>query len=178
MAWTATTLRAALDAYVQSDEISVLVTNYDSLNQGAFFDFRIQKLASISASLATAGFNMTGRFSKSALFDGRCFNLDREEVNNYFYFRQQDWTRNSIQMVAQHYFTQSELNGKNQKELQDMLHEIHGINWNDLDSFLKRGTCVIRDSSGHWILDSDIPKFNSDRAYIEHLVFPERRLVR
>lgn len=161
-------------AYTQSDEISILLTNYDTLNQGAFFDFRVQKLASIAASLATAGFNQTGRFKKVACFDGRCFNLDREEVNNFMVWRQQDCTRNSIQMVAQHYFSQKELNGKNQNELQEMLFAKHGINWNYLETYLKRGSCVIKGHDGNWKIDHDIPVFRSDRSYIEHFAFPER----
>lgn len=36
-----------------------------------------------------------------AMFDSRCFNIPKEEVTNYFYWRQLDATRNSIQMVGQ-----------------------------------------------------------------------------
>ncbi len=44
-------------AYVQSDEISILVTDYDNLDTQAWFDYNVQKMVSISASLATAKFN-------------------------------------------------------------------------------------------------------------------------
>ncbi len=165
-------------AYVQSDEITLLVTNYDNLNQGAFFDFRVQKLASISASLATVGFNQAMRLlfpdaKVSATFDARCFNLDREEVANWFVHRQQDWTRNSIQMCAQSKFSQRELNGKNCNELQDMLFKEHSINWNNLPSLLKRGSCVLKDEFGEWVLDREIPIFTQNRTYINKYVFPE-----
>lgn len=44
-------------AYVQSDEISLLLTDYDSINTQAWFDYNLQKMCSVSASLCTAKFN-------------------------------------------------------------------------------------------------------------------------
>lgn len=160
-------------AYVQSDEISVLVTNYDTLVQEPWFDFRVQKLVSISASLATAGFNFKKRTDKIAMFDARAFNLDSREVTNWFVHRQQDWTRNSIQMLAQSMFGQSELNGKNQDEMQDMIYLKSKVNWNDLPTYLKRGACIKKNSEGRWEVDKDIPIFSKCRDYIDALIATE-----
>lgn len=157
-------------AYVQSDEISILITNYQNLVEEPWFDFRVQKLVSISASLATAGFNFKNRTGKLAMFDGRAFNLDPREVVNWFVFRQQDWTRNSIQMVAQSMFSQKELNGKNQDEMQDMMYLKNGTNWNDLPTYLKRGACIKKNGDGKWAVDKDIPIFSKCRGYIDELV--------
>lgn len=168
-------MEGAKVAYVQSDEISVLLTNYETLNQGAMFDYRVQKLASTAAALATAGFNKKNRIKKVATFDGRCFNLQKEEVNNYFIWRQQDWTRNSIQMLARSHFSQNDLYKKNHSQLQDMLFEKCGVNWNDLDPVFKRGACIIK-NNGNWIVDRDIPIFSKERGYIEHFVYPEKDL--
>lgn len=44
-------------AYTQSDEISLLLTDYDELETQAWFDKNLQKIISISASLATLYFN-------------------------------------------------------------------------------------------------------------------------
>jgi len=46
-------------AYVQSDEISLLLTDYDDIRTQAWFDKNIQKMVSVSASMATLGFNKT-----------------------------------------------------------------------------------------------------------------------
>ena len=43
--------------YVQSDEISLLLTNDDTLQTQPWFDNNIQKIVSISASMATLYFN-------------------------------------------------------------------------------------------------------------------------
>ena len=44
-------------AYVQSDEISFLITDYDTPETDSFFGYRLCKMQSIIASLATAKFN-------------------------------------------------------------------------------------------------------------------------
>lgn len=50
-------IQGAKCAYTQSDEISLLLTDYDDLNTQAWFDYAVQKMTSISASMATARFN-------------------------------------------------------------------------------------------------------------------------
>ena len=119
---------------------------------------------------------------KGALFDARAFILPKEEVCNYFIWRQQDATRNSIQMVAQNEFSQKELHGKNCSVLQDMLMLEKGINWNDCSTVQKRGSCIIKvaapiDDNGtiryKWACDEEIPIFTQDRDYIDKLVFKE-----
>lgn len=44
-------------AYVQSDEITLVLIDYEKLNTEAFFDYRVDKLCSIAASMATMAFN-------------------------------------------------------------------------------------------------------------------------
>jgi len=165
-------IEGARIAFTQSDEISILVTNYTSLEQGAYFDFRVQKIASIAASTATEAFNGTENLPYGAKFDARCFNLPREEVANYFVWRQQDWTRNSVQMLARSKFTQEELYKKDQNAMQEMLFKEHNINWNDLSTVLKRGSCVTKDFN-IWRVDDDIPIFTQNREYIERYVWSE-----
>jgi tRNA(His) guanylyltransferase len=61
MNWTAIymcgNIQGAKLAYVQSDEISVLMTDFDKLTTDAWFDGNVQKITSVSASMATANFN-------------------------------------------------------------------------------------------------------------------------
>ena len=102
------------------------------------------------------------------MFDSRCFNIPREEVTNCVLWRQQDATRNSIQMLAQHFFSQKVIDNRSNNELQDMLFTQKGINWNDLPTYLKRGSCCIKNEEGSWKIDLNIPKFvNEGRNYIE-----------
>lgn len=129
--------------YTQSDEISLILTDFATPSTQAWFDGNQQKLTSISASIATARFNEL-RPGKLALFDSRAFTIpDPAEVENYLIWRQQDATRNSIQMAAQARLSPRQMHGRNTGELQEMLWSEHGVNWNDYDPRFKRGTMVV-----------------------------------
>lgn len=131
-------------AFVQSDEISLVLTDFDKLTTSAYFDGNIQKITSITASMATAKFNEL-RPNKIALFDSRVFTIPyKEEVINYLIWRQQDTVRNSIQSVAQFLYSHKPLNSKNTNELQEMIFQ-KGINWNNYDAKLKRGRLIIKE---------------------------------
>ncbi len=181
--------------YTQSDEITLVLTDYTKLETSAWFNYDIQKVCSVSASIATLAFNrcflneiqkkyesiseLTASvyyqaWLKGALFDARCFNIPKEEVTNYLLWRQQDATRNSINAVGQAYFSHRELQGLNVNQIQDKLFKEKGINWNDLPIYLKRGSCCIKQEINElsvWIIDNYIPIFKKDgRNYIEKLI--------
>lgn len=204
--------------YTQSDEITLILIDYKKLTSSAWFDYEVQKICSIAASMATMAFNkffrdnvgdylyenyddqyladyikiLQNAVDKGAMFDARCFNIPKEEVTNLVYWRQLDASRNSIQMVGQANFSHKELQNKSCNDIQDMLMTQKGINWNDLPTYQKRGSCCVRNkivietdsvmatvqlrdsskSENEWIIDTDIPIFKGeDREYIDRLVF-------
>ena len=161
-------IQGAKIGYVQSDEISILLTDYDDIKTDAWFDYNIQKMCSISASLATAKFNqlrilnkcsdsdgdlresMISDFEiheiKLAFFDARVFILpNQDEVVNYFIWRQQDCTRNSISMGAQSLYSDKELKGMSGDRKQEMMFQ-KGVNWNDYPTRFKRGGTIIKNT--------------------------------
>jgi len=168
-------------AYVQSDEITLLLVDYGTLQTDAWFNNNVQKMVSVSASMATAKFNSMlnnpQMFPQSkrddikqefAMFDSRVFNIPREEVVNCFVWRQQDATRNSIQGLGQKHFSQKQLNGKSCNKIQDMLMLDKSTNWNNVDTYFKRGGCVTREG-----IDLEIPIFTQDRGYIDQYLNPD-----
>jgi len=178
-------IQGAKIAYGQSDEISVLITDYDTLTTDAWFGNNIQKMVSVAASLTTVAFNKAiggypnyepPLFQTMAQFDARVFNLPREEVVNYFIWRQQDASRNSVQMLARHHFSHRECHRKSTNDLQEMLMDEHGVNWNDTPTHFKRGFCVYPDKAGN-VPDREIPIFTQDREFIERFVHPDRAVV-
>jgi len=177
------TIQNATITYTQSDEISILLNDWKGLKTDQWFDGGIQKIVSISASMATAYFN--SRMQKHnrealpidrqnlspAFFDARAFNIPKEEVANYFIWRQQDATRNSINMLGQRYFSHKQLQNKNTDQVQEMLFAEHGVNWNDIPTWQKRGYCSMQNN-----VDDSIPIFTKDRNYIEqHLLSNEEK---
>lgn len=117
MDWAAVALceeiQNAQFAYVQSDEISVLVTDLRAKDQ-QWFGGEVPKWLSISAACATSGFRnwqqVSGFTGPAGLFDSRVMVLpNRDEVINYFLWRQADAARNAVQAVGQSVFTPQEL---------------------------------------------------------------------
>ena len=157
-------IQGAKFAYVQSDEISILLTDFEKTSTHAWFDNEVQKMVSVSAAMATAKFNhlrmlrnLTGGDiavdelifdkmpnQKLAYFDSRAFIIpDPIEVANYFIARQKDCTKNSISMAAQSVYSHTELEGKNSNDKQEMLFQ-KGINWDKYPTRYKRGGFVTR----------------------------------
>ena len=151
-------------AYIQSDEISLLLTDYENLNTEAWFNYEVQKMTSISASLATGKFNqlrIERKFNipdwnllslahlfdnfKLANFDSRVFTIPKDEVSNYFLARQLDAEKNSIAMLAQSMYSHKELHGKHGGEMQEMCFQ-KGVNWNDLHFSKKRGSFIVKNT--------------------------------
>lgn len=163
-------IQGAQLAYVQSDEISILIHNYKRHASQAWFANELQKMVSISAAGASTAFSVA--WAEPAHFDSRAFVPPEAEVANYFIWRQQDATRNSIQMAARAVFSHHECDQKNTSQLQEMLHA-NGINWNDYAVSCKRGRCALRDlevspfDHPKWRVDREIPIFSQSRAYIE-----------
>ncbi len=163
-------IQGAQIAYVQSDEISILVHGYKTLESQPWFGNQQQKMVSISASLAAVTMtvespNVFGGKIKPALFDSRAFLVPENDVVNYFLWRQQDWLRNSKQMLARSLFSHKELHKKNSKELVEMC-EKKGVKWDGLPISHQRGRCIMKGEKG-WSVDNDIPVFSTDRNYIE-----------
>lgn len=147
--------------YVQSDEISLLLTDFDKLETEAWFGGNIQKMVSVSASMATSFFNreMYAKYlveledlltaesllpKKDAEFDSRVFTIPSlSEVKNYFIWRQQDCIRNSISSYAQSMFSNKQLHQKNSNEQKEMC-ALKGNNWDELDGDLKYGRIITK----------------------------------
>lgn len=137
-------ISGAVFAYTQSDEVSVLVTDFGSLGTEPWFGGVIAKQLSVSASLATAVLN-DRRPGQRALFDSRVFTIpDPVEVANYFLWRQRDAVRNSISMTAQAQFSHRRLHGVSTGGMQELLWSEKGINWNDYPDGCKRGRITVR----------------------------------
>lgn len=212
-------IQGCVFGYTQSDEITLILIDYKKLTSSAFFDYEVQKICCITASMATMAFNKffekniqefsesnecsgldikyldiyREALNKGAMFDARCFNIPKEEVTNLVYWRQLDATRNSIQMVGQANFSHKELQNKSCNDIQDMLMTQKGINWNNLLTYQKRGSCCVKNKiiidnsdnvtvtaqlrntskpENEWIIDKEIPIFKGDgRDYIDRLIY-------
>lgn len=196
--------------YTQSDEITLVLCDYQKVDTDAWFEYNVEKMCSVAASMATLyffkalykyvdelrSFNDTSftdridlinkKLEMGAFFDARCFNVPKEEVVNCLIWRQQDATRNSIQALAQNFYSQKQLSGLKCSQLQDKMFTEKGVNWNNLSTYQKRGACAVKrmmkkkvkfkDGSStlvdrpQWVIDLNIPVFTQDRDYVNSLL--------
>ena len=184
--------------YTQSDEISLVLTDLDTLTTDGWFDYGVQKMCSVAASMATLEFNRQfikairdwwnkpyapmddvnkplydaylKAIERGAMFDARVFSIPEEEVCNYFIWRFLDCYRNSVQMMGQTYFSHKELHGCSSAVIQEMLFTKLGINYNDMPLEFKRGVACIRTTDG-WMLDKEMPDPRKDRDYFERFIY-------
>ena len=138
-------IQGCVFGYTQSDEISLVLTDYENIRTDAWFGYNIQKMASVSASIATLAFNK--RFKElvenayhnntffegeeeykkykqkffTAMFDSRAFTIPAEEVCNCMIWRQQDAVRNSIESVGHTNFSNKQLQRKSCNDIIEML---------------------------------------------------------
>lgn len=195
MEYLAKNIQGCVFAYQQSDEITLLLIDYQTLDTCAWFDYEVQKMCSIAASMATMRFNQvfpdflfkwavsikewddsfraqyetySKAMKKGAMFDARCFNIPKEEACNLVYWRQLDATRNSIQMVGQANFSHNELQGKSCNIIQDMLLTKRDINWNNYPTRWKRGVAWKKNIG----IDYEMPILKGeDRKYVDEVIF-------
>lgn len=157
-------------AYCQSDEISLLLTDYRTINTEPWFGYDLRKIVSVSASIATDKFCYllrTGTDRRANVnFDSRAFSVPQDDACNYFIWRQQDATRNAIEMAGREYFSHKELHEKTCDDIREMLFQRHGVNFNDYPTVRKRGFAIVDGK-----LELDIPIFTQDRNYVERHVY-------
>ena len=199
-------IQGCVFGYTQSDEITLVLVDYNTLDTDAWFDYSVEKMCSVSAAMATLYFNrifrnkihefvnkhhsvltdvktygeeLVGSVNKllksynraveqGALFDSRCFNIPISDVCNCILWREKDAERNSINSLGQSMFSHKDLQNKTTSQVQDMLMEKYGINWNNLSTVEKRGTAVIKNDKGEWFIDDEMPILTGEgRNYVE-----------
>lgn len=182
-------------AYYQSDEITLIFTDFDNIETQQIYDGEIQKIVSITASCATAAFNQMRLLQameecskesqylhnlvvpKPGMFDSRVFCIpDREEVLNSLIWRQKDATRNSISMAAHTILGHSACMNLSGDEKQEAMFQ-KGVNWNDYADVFKRGVVIAKveeTKEGGAVRNVwkpvETPIFTQDREFLYNLI--------
>lgn len=167
-------IQGAQFAFVQSDEITIFLSDEMSDEAQLWYDGNVQKMVSVSASMAAAAFNRMMFYKRmlditsfdpntlrpsynasefedimrmaSAEFDSRVFQVpDYQEVVNNFLWRQEDCRKNSISSVAQNIFSPKQLDKKNSDDKLAMCAEA-GDPWDAYDPKLKWGRFIQKET--------------------------------
>lgn len=159
-------------AYAQSDEISLLLVDYNKFESQQWFDGFVQKMASVSASVMTGYFNRNwggrrgDKINPPGFFDARVFPIPERDVENHFVWRQQDAMRNAVSMAAQAHFPHKELQGKHTGQMLGMLSE-KGIKFEDYPAWFRLGSIITREA-----IDA-APVFTQDKLFLKKFLTVE-----
>lgn len=163
--------------YTQSDEISLLLTDYKTIKTDAQFGYNLSKLISVSASIATSEFAKyllkNTLINEFPYFDSRVFNIPEDDVCNYFIWRQEDCIRNAISMIGQQHYSPKQLNRVSTKQLKEKLISEHNFNFDSLSSYQLNGILILRTNiEGKSILHTlpKTPIIKNSREVIEKIV--------
>ncbi|MEO3387368.1 tRNA(His) guanylyltransferase Thg1 family protein [Mesorhizobium sp. CAU 1741] len=144
--------------YTQSDEIS-LVWLAEEDRSDIFFSGKVQKMASVLASMAAAKFARVcppGYEDRLPHFDCRVLQIpSKMEAANAFLWRAMDARKNAISMAAQARFSSKALHGKRQRDMLEMLSEI-GIYFEDYPAWFKDGTFARRKVVERHLTDAEL----------------------
>lgn len=143
---TAADMQGFKMGYVQSDEASFVLTDYDDIATEPWFGYCQNKIESIAAATMTFAFARCLRLAgvnADVEFDARAFNVPEAEVTNYFLWRAKDWYRNSVSMYTRFCWGPREMHGKKIRDMHEMLHA-RGRNWStDLGDEERNGTFIL-----------------------------------
>jgi tRNA(His) guanylyltransferase len=181
-------------AYQQSDEITFVLRNDQTLDTEPWYGNRVQKISSISSALVTYHFHETLNAMDEkpdllgpAIFDARVFAVPSiNEVVNNLIFRQQDCIRNSVTAAAQAELgrrfgrktAMSMLQEKTVQDRIDLLEKRCEINFHEYYPERFRfgiGTYrvpkIVQTPSGQvtrqrWALDMELPEFVTNRDFL------------
>lgn len=190
----------AVFAYQQSDEITFIIRNDQTLDSTPWYDNRVQKIATAIASKATRVFNQ--KIDKleeklnlvgDAEFEGRAFTLPTisEAVNNLIW-RQQDCTRNAVSGAAQAVLGRKfgkktglkMLHGRSSKDKITLIKNECGIDFEqEFPTSYRMGVgaykipIIIPARNGgestrkKWTIDWELPNFVTEHDFIHNLIF-------
>lgn len=168
-AYLCSQIQGAVCGYVQSDEISIFLTDVQNQEATLFYDGRLVKLLSIIPSIATSYFNKQMMELKTRdlmdvedikkeiadaelyQFDCKCWDVPTlNDVVGWYLFRQIDCIRNSKQQAAQTYLPHKQLLGKHTDEQVALLNEKMHIDWNtDFNDGEKYGRIIYKEKEHH-----------------------------
>jgi tRNA(His) guanylyltransferase len=201
----ASKIQGLVIAYQQSDEITFILRNDQSLEAEPWYSNRTNKIISITAATATLIFNKilqkvpTLDLVGDAIFDAHISQVpDLTEACNNLIWRQQDCMRNAITSVSQHHLglkfgkktALKILNKKISVEKIQLLSEQCGIDFEEhYPSSFKRGVAVykvptllsdkentiLRDK---WTLNLELPIFTEEKDLIPSILINRRDILR
>jgi tRNA(His) guanylyltransferase len=185
-----TYVEGAMFAYQHNDEIILITRNDQNSDTHPWYDNKIQKICSVTASIASLHFNecaakMKLNIPPSCIFTSQIFEVPNiaEAINTFIYKQQQNF-HTSIQSACLYNL----LNNHDKNSIKDMLTglDIDGkidllsqeckVNFNDYPLAFRRGVAaykvpkIVDGVMKHkWHINSELPIFTRDQSFLSNI---------
>lgn len=179
--------------YCFNDEIVLILKNDQSIDTQPWYNNNIQKICSISSSIATQHFNnyvnsLDLNIINDALFTSNVFNLpNNNEISNFLIYKQQSNFYLSVHFAI---FYELLNKGYGKPEIKDMISNLSNdekisllyqecnIDFNDYHSSFRKGVAFYKVPNikngiidkNKWFVNSDLPIFTTDHSFIMNIV--------
>lgn len=182
-----------LFAYQYNDEINLVVRNDQNPDTTPWFDNRLQKICSVTSSIATVHFNdcatavkldLAG--SNDPIFTSQVFAVPTiAEAINTIVYKQQHNFHTSIQFACFYELLKKSydraaikemLSGLSVDEKIDLLRQECSVDFNDYSEAFRRGTACYKAPKiiegvvkNKWIVDVELPIFTKDQSFLSNI---------
>lgn len=197
--------------YTKEFDMTIIFNSPSNIETPSWYNFDINKITTLTASMATLKFNKT--FEKSAktyvmsgnnfdetrkftamqgyvsaieegaLFTSKTFNIQPDQIADYLFLQQKQTIDNAVHEMGLEYFKEAELADKSSSDIQFMVFDKSGINFDSYPSEFKRGTACVKNTikdgelisplkeAGAWVIDKHMPLLKpGSRSYIEEVL--------
>lgn len=184
-------IEGAIFAYQHNDEIVIVVRNDQNSETSPWYDNKLQKICSITASIATSHFNncvnaIDLNLLGDVVFTSQVFAVPNiVEAINAMIFKQQQNFHTSIQFAC-FYELLKKYDKNNIKEMLtglsidekiDLLHQECDVDFNEYPTIFKRGAAcykipkVIKGVSmkNKWNVNLELPIFTKDQSFLSNI---------
>ena len=202
---------SCLAGYTSRFDMAVFFSAPDSFETPSWYNYDMNRIATLASSMASFAFNrifekaadsyvmsgnnfdetrkftaMQGYVSSidaGALFTAKCFNIKKEQIADYLYLLQKNTIDAAIHEMGLLYFREDELSGKSSSEIQFMVFDRAGINFDSYPSSFRHGSFCVRNrerngmlinpaaEKGDWVPDPEFPLLKPDcRDYLQGIL--------
>lgn len=191
-------------AYSFNDEIIIIVRNDQTIDTNAWFDNKVQKICSATASMATSEFNRLSKLADLQIIGDPTFTSSVfivpsiTEAINVLISKQNEAIYTAVSMACLYELgkkfdlstIRQTLNEKSGSQKLDILLNQCGINFDDYPASFKRGSAVYRIQKvieseegfervkNKLNVDLDLPNFSREPEFLEKIISNGRDILR
>lgn len=200
-----------LFGYTSCFDMAIFFSSPETFEQTSWFNYDTNRIATYASSVVTFEYNkvfektaksyvMSGKnfdetrkftamqgyvsaIDAGAFFTAKCFNIKKDQIIDYIYLLQKQTIQDAVHEMGRIYFNDNELAGKTSSEIQLMVFDKAGLNFDSYPDPFKHGSFCVRNfehngelivpeaEEGEFVIDESSPLLKPDsKTYIEKIL--------